>query len=124
MIQIVYLLKKIIVELFECKIPVFFKVVEDTFFQDTDSIFNTALVFGFPYFSRKNNCMVMISPFSIVFVKIRINPVFIGDYSLFTVVTYNNGRNSSEVTECVIVCFDPLWSCLFTASGHGHGFAG
>lgn len=76
-----------------------------------DNIFSP-IIFRFSNFCRKNNCVIILSPFSIVFVEIWIYPVSVGNNGLFAVVTYNNRRNSSEETKCMIINFNPLGGLL------------
>ena len=97
MIQSICFLKKISVELFKAEITVFFQIMKETFFQYANCILNTTLIFGFTYFRRKNNRMIVFSPFGVILIKIRIDPVFIGDYSLFAIIAYSNGRNTLKV---------------------------
>lgn len=39
----------------------------------------------------------------------RLNPVPVGQYGLFAVVTDNQGRNTTEIAKRMVVDSDPLW---------------
>ena len=50
----------------------------------------------------------MLCPFSVIFIKLRLDPVFIDRHSLFTIIADDNGRNASKKTQCMIVYLNPL----------------
>ena len=117
MVQCIQLRPEVPVKLLQGKIPVFFQIVEKSFFQDADSVFHTAFPLRFTDFGRKDHSVIMISPCSIILVQIRIDPVFIGGNCLFTVVTDNNRRNAAKIGKGMVVDLDPL-----RFAGRGHSF--
>ena len=50
-----------------------------------DNIFSP-IKFGPPYFGWKDHSTIMLGPFSIILIKLRLDPVFIDRHSLFTVI--------------------------------------
>ena len=50
----------------------------------------------------------MLDPFSVILIKLRLNPVFINCHSLFTVIANANGTSPFKKVQCMIVCINPL----------------
>ena len=82
--------------------------MEESLLKDSHRIFNAALIFGLPDFCRDNGSMIVLGPCGIIFVKIRLDPVLVGYDSLFAVVAYDDCRDASELTQSMVVYFDPL----------------
>ena len=72
LIESVYPIPQIHIELLQAEIFSLFKIMEESLFEDTHSRFNAAFVLGFSDLGRHYGGPVVISPFSIVLVKDRI----------------------------------------------------
>ena len=68
LIELIKFFPEIIIKSIKAEVGFFLKVMEETFFEDSYSILYTAFVLRLFNLSRKNDRMVMVSPFSIVFV--------------------------------------------------------
>ena len=108
LIQFIQFLPQVVVELFQAEILPFLQVMEDSFFKDTNGVFYGAFEFRFPDFGRENYSAIVFRPLCVIFIEFRLNPIFIGCYSLFAVIAYYNSRNTAEITKRMIIYFNPL----------------
>lgn len=97
------------VELFYAEILPLLHFVEETFLEDAHSILNRTLVFRFVDLYRQDDCLVVLSPFGIIIIQYRSDPVLICGNGLLTVVSDYQHRNSAKIIQNVVVHIDPLW---------------
>lgn len=77
---------EVAVELLQAEIVHFLHVMEETLLQDTNSVLDGALVFRLLYLGRQDNGVVVFSPFCVIPVQFRRNPVSVCNNGLLAVV--------------------------------------
>ena len=105
-IQLLQFRPEILVELFQREILTGSQCMEYTAFQDAYSIFHVALHLGFAHFGRHDDRVIMLRPFSIILVQDGFNPILVRQHRLLAIVADDQGRNTAEITECVVVYCD------------------
>lgn len=96
------------VKLLKAEIGHLFHVVEEPLLQYSDGVLNRALVFRFPHLGRQDDGVVVLSPFGVVLVQFRRDPVLVGNNGLFAVIADNQRRNTSKILQRAVVDLDPL----------------
>ena len=99
---------EVTVELLQAEIVHFLHVVKEALLQNADDIFNGTLVLRLPHLGRENHCVVVLRPFCVVFVQLRLDPVPVRNDSLLAVVANDQGRDTSKILQGVVVDLDPL----------------
>ena len=83
--------------------------MKESFFKDANRIFHGTFELWFSHLGRNNRSTVMFGPVCIIFIERWMNPVIIGNNSLFAVITNNDGWNSAVEFQRIIVYLNPLW---------------
>ena len=99
---------EVTVELLQAEIVHFLHVVKEALLQNADGIFNGTLVLRLPHLGRENHCVVVLRPFCVVLVQLRLDPVPVRNDSLLAVVANDQGRDTSKIRQGVVVDLDPL----------------
>lgn len=102
------MLPQVTVELFQTEIVHFFHIKEDALFQNAHGILHGTLVLGLLHLGRENDSVVMFGPFGVILIQLRIDPVLVGNDSLLAVVAHDQGRNTAEILQRIVVDGDPL----------------
>ena len=85
-VQRLQFLPEILVKLFQREILAFFKFVEESFFQNSNSVFYGAFELRLANLGWQNNGTIVISPVSIILIQLRLDPVLIDNNGLLTVI--------------------------------------
>ena len=107
-IKLVQVLPKVTVELLQTEVVHFLHVVEETLFQNANSILYRALVLGLLYFGRQDDRVVVFSPFSVILVQFWGNPVSVCNDSLLAIVADDQRRYTTKIRQSIVVYSDPL----------------
>ena len=108
MVQLIQAVPQILVKGFKTEVLPLFEIMEKSFFQYAHGILHGTLVFRLFYFGRQDYGLVMLRPFRIVLVQIRIDPVFVCDDGLFTVIADEKRRDAFKELQHTVVRLDPF----------------
>ena len=107
-VELVQMLPEVSVELLQTEVVHLLHVVKESLFQDANGILHGTLVLGFLNFGRQDNRVVVLSPFCVILVQLRGDPVPVGNNGLLAVVADDQRRNAAEVCQGIVVDGNPL----------------
>ncbi len=82
--------------------------MKEPLFENADGIFHRRFETGFPDLGGKDHRVVVLRPFSVVLIQLRLDPVLVRDHGLFAVIAHNDGRNTAKGFQRVVIDLDPL----------------
>lgn len=99
---------QILIKLINTEILMLLHLMEKAFFEDAYSVFYRALEFWFADFRWQDDCLIMLSPFGVILIQLRSDPVLICDSGLLAIIADHKCRYSLKVIQSMVVHINPL----------------